>query len=94
MREYFDARILETNNDKDIIGKRTVWKDFKSWFREFNEGKVYPKNTKLYEFLESKLGKEKFSSKGWKGIVFKRENENDNDNDSDSDRNNHNDLDV
>lgn len=92
MREYFDARILETNNAKDIIGKRSIWKDFKIWFREFNEGKAYPKNTKLYEFLEGKLGKDKFSSKGWKGIVFKRENENEND--SDSDVSNHNDLDV
>ena len=27
MREYFDARILETNNAKDIIGKRSIWKD-------------------------------------------------------------------
>ena len=37
-REYFDFRIEQTNDKGDIIGKRPLWNDFKSWFKEFKEG--------------------------------------------------------
>jgi P4 family phage/plasmid primase-like protien len=84
-REYFDFRIEQTNDKGDIIGKRPLWNDFKSWFKEFKEGQKHPPVKKLYEFVTETIGKP--LSKGWKGIKFKYD-------DSDSEDEKKNDLDL
>jgi P4 family phage/plasmid primase-like protien len=84
--EYFNFRIIETQDDTDIIGKKTIWTDFKTWFKEFKDGNKQPKAKKLYEFLNKKIS---FNKKGWKRIRFKISEELDSSNDEKP-----NDLDV
>ena len=86
-REYFDFRIDHTKSNTDIIGKRPLWNDFKSWFKEFKEGQKQPPVKKLYEFVSNTIGKP--LSKGWRGIKFKYD-----DSDSDDDNIKKNDLDL
>ena len=86
-REYFEFRIDHTKDNKNIIGKRPIWNDFKAWFKEFKESQKQPSAKKLYEFMDITVGKA--LSKGWKGIVFKTD-----DSDSDDEDEKKNDLDV
>lgn len=84
--EYFNFRVIETEDDNDIIGKKSFWTDFKTWFKEFKDGNKQPKAKKLYEFLNKKL---RFNKKGWKKVRFKISEEFDTSNDEKP-----NDLDV
>ncbi len=84
--EYFNFRIIESEDDTDIIGKKTFWTDFKTWFKEFKDGNKQPKAKKLYEFLNKRL---KFNKKGWRRVRFKISEELDTSNDEKP-----NDLDV
>ena len=84
LREYYEFRIEETENENDTLSKRPVWNDFKSWFKEFKEGHKLPSSKKLYNFIDEKVGKP-MKNKPWKGILFKVDDDTDSENDGTND---------
>jgi P4 family phage/plasmid primase-like protien len=75
--DYFNTKIEEVDDPKAIISKRSVYTDFKAWFKEYHEGNKLPRSEQLYRFLDDVLGKA--SRMGWKNVVFKTEEGGDSD---------------
>ena len=84
--EYFNTKLEQVDDPKAIISKRSVYSDFKAWFKEYHEGNKLPRSEQLYRFLDDVLGK--CNRSGWKNVIFRTEEGDD----SDADENN--DLDV
>jgi len=71
--EYFINRIIYTGEKKDTIGIKSIYEDFKSWFKGSHEGLKVANQVDLNKFLFEKLGDPK---KGrWKGYKFNCEEE-------------------
>jgi P4 family phage/plasmid primase-like protien len=84
--EYFNTKLEQVDDDKAIISKRSVYSDFKAWFKEYHEGNKLPRSEQLYRFLDDVLGK--CNRSGWKNVIFRTEEG------DDSDEEEKNDLDV
>ena len=84
--EYFNTKLEQVEDPKAIISKRSVYTDFKSWFKEYHEGNKLPRSEQLYRFLDDIVGKSNKS--GWKNVIFKTEEGDESDNEG------VNDLDV
>ncbi len=84
--EYFNTKLEQVEDPKSIISKRSVYSDFKAWFKEYHEGNKLPRSEQLYRFLDEVLGKSNRS--GWKNVSFRVEEG------DDSDDEEKNDLDI
>lgn len=71
--EYYKERIEYVKNPKSVIDKKTLYCDFKQWFKEQHEGDKLPKSTQLYRFMDELVGKSQNSK--WKNIMFKNNEE-------------------
>lgn len=84
--EYFNTKLEQVDDPKSIISKRSVYTDFKAWFKEYHEGNKLPRSEQLYRFLDEVLGPS--NRTGWKNVAFRTEEG------DDSDEDEHNDLDI
>jgi len=84
--EYFNTKLEQVEDPKSVISKRSVYSDFKAWFKEYHEGNKLPRSEQLYRFLDEILGKSNKS--GWKNVAFRTEEG------DDSDDEEKNDLDI
>ena len=84
--EYFETKLETVEDPKSVISKKSVYSDFKAWFKEYHEGNKLPRSEQLYRFLDDVLGKSNRS--GWKNVTFRSEEG------DDSDDEGTNDLDV
>jgi hypothetical protein len=71
--EYYKERIEYVKNPKSVIDKKTLYCDFKQWFKEQHEGDKLPKSTQLYRFMDELVGKSQNSK--WKNIMFRNNEE-------------------
>jgi len=78
--EFFNARIDTTNNKKDTITIRTMFDEFKDWFKDTHEGLPIPTQIELNKFLIEKIGETK--NQKWKGYKFLPYKQNDNESDN------------
>lgn len=69
--EFLNERIEIVDDKKAIISKRTMWQEFKAWFKDTHEGKKLPLLTELNRFLTKSIGDA--SNKGWTKVIFKTE---------------------
>ena len=84
--EYFNLRLEQVDDEKAIINKRSVYSDFKCWYKEYHEGgNKLPRSEQLYRFLDEVLGKS--NRNGWKNVAFRIE-------EGDDDEEEKNDLDI
>ena len=84
--DYFNTKLEVVEDPKQIISKRSVYSDFKAWFKEYHEGNKLPRSEQLYRFLDDVLGK--CNRSGWKNVMFRTEEG------DDSDDEGNNDLDI
>lgn len=84
--DYFNTKLEIVEDPKQIISKRSVYSDFKAWFKEYHEGNKLPRSEQLYRFLDDVLGK--CNRSGWKNVMFRTEEG------DDSDDEGNNDLDI
>ena len=84
--EYFETKLEVVEDPKSVISKKSVYSDFKAWFKEYHEGNKLPRSEQLYRFLDDVLGKSNRS--GWKNVTFRAEEG------DDSDEEGTNDLDI
>ena len=83
--EYFNTKLEQVDDPKSIVSKKSVYSDFKAWFKEYHEGNKLPRSEQLYRFLDDVLGKS--NRTGWKNVIFRTEGD-------ESDDEEKNDLDV
>ena len=86
--EFFIARIKYTSNKKDTIGIKSMYEEFKFWFKSTHEGVRIPSQVDLNKFLIEKIGEP--SNSKWKGYLFNIEKESKSDDDDDDDNDNNN----
>jgi phage/plasmid-associated DNA primase len=72
---FISERIQKTNNPSDIIGKKSLYEDFKLWFQQEQGTRKIPKGEEIYEYMTNKFGS--CSKKGWSGVRFVQEEEDD-----------------
>jgi P4 family phage/plasmid primase-like protien len=76
--EYIIQCIDVTTNNKDVVGMKTLWDDFKRWFCDFHGGTKMPKSTEFNKFMTKQFGEK--TNKGYAYIKLKvEEEESDND---------------
>jgi len=63
--EFFINKLEITENKKDTITVKTMYEEFKLWFKGSHEGTNVPKQTELNKFLYEKIGEPKASK--WRG---------------------------
>lgn len=83
LMEFYQEKIIKTNNPKDSIRKTQVHDEFKQWYQD-SYGKGIPKGKELYEFLDKKLLFNKAKNR-WIGCVIREDNNDEEDSDEDSD---------
>uniref|UniRef100_A0A6C0D908 SF3 helicase domain-containing protein n=1 Tax=viral metagenome TaxID=1070528 RepID=A0A6C0D908_9ZZZZ len=66
--EFFRTRILVTNVKSDSITIKSMYEDFKGWFKYSHEGMKLPTQIELNKYLYEKIGEPKFNK--WKGYTF------------------------
>jgi P4 family phage/plasmid primase-like protien len=66
--EYIMERITITTNPKNIIGKETLWEDFKAWYKSGYEVKTLPKKPEFVKFMTKQLGEP--GRRGFENVVF------------------------
>ena len=71
--EYIIQCIDVTTNNKDVIGMKTLWDDFKRWFGDFHGGTKMPKSTEFNKFMTKQFGEK--TSKGYTCIKLKVDEE-------------------
>ena len=82
--EYFNLRLEQVDDEKAIINKRSVYSDFKCWYKEYHEGgNKLPRSEQLYRFLDEVLGKS--TRNGWKNVIFRTEEGEDDDDEEKND---------
>ena len=86
--EFFINKLEFTENKKDTISIKTMYEEFKLWFKDYHEGANLPKQSELNKFLTEKIGEAK--SGKWKFYKIKvnptkdkEEDDDDDDNDDD-----------
>ena len=84
--EFFINRIQYTGNKKDTISIKTMYDEFKLWFKGIHEGIKLSSQVDLNKFLYEKIGEPKANK--WKGYTFNSYQSDDSDNDDDDDSNN------
>jgi len=67
--EYYGARIMKTDNPKDSINIKTIYDDFKNWYKSTRDVSKTPPQLELVKFLVEKMGEMKNNK--WKGYTFK-----------------------
>jgi P4 family phage/plasmid primase-like protien len=72
---FISERIQKTGNPSDIIGKKSLYEDFKLWFQQEQGTRRIPKGEEIYEYMTKKFGSS--SKKGWSGVRFVQEEEED-----------------
>lgn len=77
--EFFNNRIEVTANKKDSISVKTMYENFKEWFKLSHEGGRIPVHSELNKFLNEKIGEPKYQK--WKGYKFINYNEDETDSD-------------
>ena len=83
--EYFVRRIIVTGKKSDSINVKTMYEDFKSWFKGSRDGGRVPAQVELNKYMYERLGEPK--SNKWKGYTFNN-NDDDQDKEGDSDDDN------
>lgn len=53
--EYIMDRIGVTTNDKDTIGRESIWEDFKAWYKFNYENAKMPKKTEFTKFINKQF---------------------------------------
>lgn len=71
IREYFELKIVVTDDKKDRIMKKELLADFRAWVKGEHDGEIIPKSQKLYEFFEKQLKQEYPKNGGWRNVAFK-----------------------
>lgn len=69
--EFLNERLEVVDDKKAVISKRTMWQEFKAWFKDTHEGKKLPLLTELNRFLTKSIGDA--TGKGWTNVVFRNE---------------------
>jgi P4 family phage/plasmid primase-like protien len=72
---FIADRIQKSGNPSDIIGKKSLYEDFKLWFQQEQGTRRIPKGEEIYEYMTKKYGF--CSKKGWSGVRFVQEEEED-----------------
>lgn len=73
---FINSRIQKTGDyEKDKIGKKSLYEDFKMWFQQEQGSRIIPKGEELYEYMDKKFGN--CTKKGWLGVRFIQEDEED-----------------
>lgn len=81
--EYFKTRITITNNKKDSISIKSMFEDFKLWYKNsYEKNKKVVTQSDLIKYMKDKMGEP--NGLKWKGIVFTNYN-NDEDSNTGSD---------
>jgi P4 family phage/plasmid primase-like protien len=80
--EFHNIKIAVTNEKKDSITIKSMYEEFKLWFKDTHDGAPVPKQLELNKFLYEKLGEPKGGK--WKGYRFKDEKDNDTDSDNEN----------
>ena len=75
--EYIIQCIDVTTNNKDVVGMKTLWDDFKRWFNDFHGGTKMPKSTEFNKFMTKQFGEK--TNKGYAYIKLKVDEDSDND---------------
>ena len=71
IREYFELKIIVTDDKKDRIMKKELLADFRAWVKGEHDGEIIPKSQKLYEFFEKQLKQDYPKTGGWRYVAFK-----------------------
>jgi len=82
--EFFINRIIFTRNKSDSISVKTMYEEFKAWFKGSRDGGRVPTQQELNKFLLEKIGEPKANK--WKGYTFSNiEDKSSSDEDNDDD---------
>jgi phage/plasmid-associated DNA primase len=63
---FVSDRVVRTGNNKDKIGKVSLYQEFKLWFQQEQGGRKIPKGEELYNYMEKKFGL--YKKNGWNGV--------------------------
>jgi P4 family phage/plasmid primase-like protien len=81
--EYFNHRIVVTNSKKDTISIKSMFEDFKAWYKHiYDKSKKVITQTDLVKYMKDKIG-EPINLK-WKCVVFNNGNDEDSNTGSDN----------
>lgn len=72
--EYVNDKLIKTNDPKDVIGRETLYKNFRDWYRETYDSKTTPKKIEFEKFMCKCVG-EFVKGKGFVGVTFSRPDE-------------------
>ena len=63
---FVSDRLVRTGNNKDKIGKVSLYQEFKLWFQQEQGARKIPKGEELYNYMEKKFGL--YKKNGWTGV--------------------------
>jgi P4 family phage/plasmid primase-like protien len=67
---FIQEMIIQTNDNKDKIGKGGLMTGFKSWFEQSQGSRKVPKGEELYEAMNKKFGNPNTKDGKWHGLKF------------------------
>ena len=72
---FVSDRVVRTGNNKDKIGKVSLYQEFKLWFQQEQGARKIPKGEELYNYMEKKFGL--YRKNGWTGVKLATNEETD-----------------